>query len=266
MIIKTVGPSADWMAEVIYSMRNPKNSWDNMDTWATNNNKLLGRIQDYNDPRGQNIRKGIGNADFNLMRLLINNPCERKFLREIPVMFRLKAPMLWWKEADTYKIGTVRNSCSTMHKITSKEFTKDDFTNSHIKTKDGWLLFEDMIYHLNNLRNRYLVLNEELKEYASVEQPKNKEYHEYRKEQVIKERAEVWRELIDCLGSNYLQQADLMMNLETFLQICIWRSNHKLEEWRTFITEGTDAVNKYCLFTETGADNDWTHLIEGVKN
>lgn len=252
MIIKTVGPSADWMAEVIYSMRNPKNSWDKIDTWSTNNNKLLGRIQDYNDPRGQNIRKGVGNADFNLMRLLINNPCERKFLREIPVMFRLKAPLLWWKEADTYKIGTVRNSCSTMHKITSKEFTKDDFIHEHIKSKDGWLLFEDMIDHLNNLRNRYLELNEKIKEEKDVK--------------YIKERAEVWRELIDCLGSNYLQQADLMMNLETFLQICLWRSNHKLEEWRTFVTEGTDAVNMYCLFTETGADNDWAHLIEGVKN
>lgn len=266
MIIKTVGPSADWMQEVIYSMRNPKNSWDKMDTWATNNNKLLGRIQDYNDPRGQNIRKGVGNADFNLMRLLINNPCERKFLREIPVMFRLKAPLLWWKEADTYKIGTVRNSCSTMHKITSKEFTKDDFTHDHIKSRDGWLLFEDMIYHLNNLRNRYLELNEQIKEDSLVEQPMNKAYYEYHKAQAIKERAEVWRELIDCLGSNYLQQADLMMNLETFLQICLWRSTHKLEEWRTFVTEGTDAVNKYCLFTETGAVNDWAHLIEGVKN
>lgn len=266
MIIKTVGPSADWMQEVIYSMRNPKNSWDKMDTWATNNNKLLGRIQDYNDPRGQNIRKGVGNADFNLMRLLINNPCERKFLREIPVMFRLKAPMLWWKEADTYKIGTVRNSCSTMHKITSKEFTKDDFTNSHIKSKDGWLLFEDMIFHLNNLRNRYLELNEEIKQYSLLIQEHSKEYYQKRIADDIKERDEIWRELIDCLGSNYLQQADLMMNLETFLQICIWRSNHKLEEWRTFVTEGTEAVNKYCLFTETGADNDWAHLTEGVKN
>lgn len=266
MIIKTVGPSADWMAEVIYSMRNPKNSWDKIDTWSTNNNKLLGRIQDYNDPRGQNIRKGIGNADFNLMRLLINNPCERKFLREIPVMFRLKAPMLWWKEADTYKIGTVRNSCSTMHKITSKEFTRDDFTYEHIKSGDGWLLFEDMISHLNNLRDSYLKLNEQIKEYSLLIQEHSKTFYQKRIADDIKERDEIWRELIDCLGSNYLQQADLMMNLETFLQICLWRSNHKLEEWRTFVTEGTNAVNKYCLFTETGADNDWKHLIEGVRN
>lgn len=266
MIIKTVGPSAEWMQEVIYSMRNPKNSWGNMDTWSTNNNKLLGRVQDYNDPRGQNIRKGIGNADFNLMRVLINNPCERKFLREIPVMFRLKAPILWWKEADTYKIGTVRNSCSTMHKVTAKEFTKDDFTHNHIKTKDGWLLFEDMIYHLNNLRDRYLELNDNIRQYGLLIQEHSKEYYGKLIKQAMEERDEIWRELIDCLGSNYLQQADLMMNLETFLQICLWRSNHKLEEWRTFIFEATDAVNKYCLFTETGAVNDWSHLIEGVNN
>ena len=180
----------------IRGMRNPMNSWDKSDS-------IIDEIGLYE----------IGNNDLDLMKRLRDAGTDhRKFMRMIVVYADVTAPLYWWKEADTYKVGTVRNSCSTMHKITEKEFTLDDFSHEHLIVA-GLNSLNRTIEDLNACRNGYL--NEDIS--------KNPEW-----------KKEVWWQIIQLLPSSYNQRATLMLNYEVLANIYHSRKAHKLDEWVEF--------------------------------
>ena len=183
-------------------MRNPLNSWD----------KAVTTVSD-------DILE-IGENDLNLATRLIKAGTEhRKFLRMIHVQMDIIAPLYWWKEADTYKVGTTTNSCSTMHKIAAKEFTLDDFSHEHLiddqddfENENGQVSsYKDFLYYdvldvLNTARRQYL-------------ETKDKKY---------------WWQMIQLLPSSYNQRRTWDMSMETLLSILHQRKNHKLDEWNEF--------------------------------
>lgn len=208
----------------IHGMRNPKNSWDKSDSF---NCKIYGEDCDfckYNYLQCSNYY--IGENDLKLMKALFNAGTEhRKYDRMIQVWMDIEAPLYWWKEFDTYKIGTVANSCSTMHKIAEKEFTVDDFSHEHLNysfiSDDGeeepvefeeyYLASQDVlditIRALNKYRDMYI-------------KTKDKKY---------------WWQLIQLLPSSYNQKRTVMMNYEVIARIIEQRSHHKLDEWHQLI-------------------------------
>ena len=138
----------------------------------------------------------------------------RKFMRMMPVFVRIKAPLYWWKEADTYKIGTVANSCSTMHKIQEKEFTLDDFSHEHlVKTN----LLDIIIDDLNSNRTIYNDYDNQSDEFKAKFSKKD-----------------VWWQMIQLLPSSYNQTRNVMLNYEVLANMYHSRKNHKLDEWREF--------------------------------
>lgn len=202
-----------WEA-AIRGMRNPKNSWDKSDSafgrnlaipYAQNNSSIW--FNKYG------VEMYIGDNDLDLMRRLCAAGSDhRKFMRMIVVYCDITAPLYWWKEFDTYKVGTVANSCSTMHKIQAKEFTIDDFSQEHIlcETFTGMVnpttLLNGIVDALNQNRELYL-------------QTKNKTY---------------WWQMIQLLPSSYNQKRTVMMNYEVLTNIYTSRKNHKLYEWHDF--------------------------------
>ena len=181
-------------------MRNPLNSWDKADTTV-----YQGHDKEF---------VNIGVNDLNLATRLIKAGTEhRKFLRMIHVQMDVTAPLYWWKEADTYKVGTTTNSCSTMHKIAAKEFALDDFSHDHLFNDavvyNGYVstsVLECVIGALNEFRNLYL-------------ETKDKRY---------------WWQMIQLLPSSYNQRRTWDMSMETLLSILHQRKNHKLDEWNEF--------------------------------
>ena len=185
----TVIASPEQMQFIIEGMRNPMNSWDKSDS-------------KYNDLDEYKI----GTNDLDLMkRLSAAGIDHRKFMRMMPVYVRITAPFYWWKEFDTYKVGTVANSCSTMHKIAAKKFTVDDFSTEHLYD-DEYELLKKVIEALNGDRELYL---ESLK--------KND-----------------WWQMIQLLPSSYNQTRNVMLNYEVLANIYKSRKDHKLDEWRDF--------------------------------
>ena len=203
-----------WEA-AIRGMRNPMNSWDKSDSHFTCKTCLCADcLYGDKDECGQNALF-IGKNDLELMKKLSKAGNDHaKFLRMINVSCDIVAPLYWWKEFDTYKIGTVRNSCSTMHKIHEKEFTLDDFSHEHLTyySHDGelyrdWLGdLEDLIDDLNFAREKFLETN-------------NKKY---------------WWQMIQLLPSSYNQRATVQMNYQVLKNIYKSRKGHKLDEWQTF--------------------------------
>ena len=179
----------------IRGMRNPMNSWSKSDSNA--------------DLIGQN--------DEQLMLALAKAPEERKYLRMIHVQFDVIAPLYWWKEFDTYKVGTVANSCSTMHKIHSKEFTLDDFSHEHLDRFStevlGWT-----IKALNGSREDYM---------------KSKSKDD-------------WWQMIQLLPSSYNQRRTIDLNFEVLLKQYRERKNHKLDEWHIYC----DWIKEIALLNE----------------
>lgn len=207
----------------IRGMRNPMNSWDKMDSgWKTDcTNEHL--IVD-SDTEGY-FELGLGPNDRKLMMQLRNSGTDhRKFMRMIVAYVDILAPLYWWKEFDTYKVGTVANSCSTMYKIAEKEFTLEDFSHEHLMSianddpcdalflegtnirVDSDDLLDLTINVLNYYRNRYL-------------KTKDKKY---------------WWQMIQLLPSSYNQKRTVMLNYEVLANIYRSRRNHKLDEWHTF--------------------------------
>ncbi|MBR1732145.1 MAG: hypothetical protein IJ729_00150 [Alloprevotella sp.] len=178
--------------DAIRGMRNPLNSWDKMDSVVF---AFDGDVK-------------IGNNDLALMKKLVKAGTDhRKFLRMITVYMDITAPLYWWKEYDTYKVGTVANSCSTMHKITAKEFRMDDFSHEHLcGTADTALC------HVVNVLNLYRGL------YLGEDNPEVKKEH--------------WWQLIQLLPSSYNQKRTVMLNYEVLRNIYHARRNHKLDEWK----------------------------------
>lgn len=209
-----------WEA-AIRGMRNPLNSHSKSDSSFVDDEgdyyNINGDLWPSYNERGEFT---IGPNDFDLMKRLVKAGTDhRKFMRMITVYMDVTAPLYWWKEFDTYKIGTVANSCSTMHKIHAKRFTLDDFSCEHLtdafalnNVTNPMNVMEHMIFCLNFCRDLYL-------------KEKNKEY---------------WWQMIQLLPSSYNQKRTVMLNYEVLANMYHSRKNHKLDEWRTF-----------CEFIET---------------
>lgn len=194
-------PSPEQMRMIIRGMRNPMNSWDNGDS------DFSPDLIDLEFMEGNNA---IGDADYKLMYKLANAGSEhRKYLRMMNIYVDITAPLYWWKEFDTYKVGTVANSCSTMHKITERDFTVEDFSHEHLDDYyDGCSLH----YLLMTLS----LLNQCRSEYVKT---KEKKY---------------WWQIIQLLPSSYNQKRTVMLNYEVIGNIYHQRKNHKLDEWHEF--------------------------------
>ena len=196
-------------------MRNPMNSWDKSDSWYGCKYGDYGRTEA--DTCGDACRFDckyiLGTNDLDLMKKLIKAGTDHsKFMRMITVTCDITAPLYWWKEADTYKVGTVRNSCSTMHKIHSKEFTFDDFSHEHLFIESCFgrnlsiRCLEMTIDCLNFHRSKYL-------------ETKDKDY---------------WWQMIQLLPSSYNQRATWSANYAVLRNIYHARKDHRLNEWAEF--------------------------------
>ena len=173
----------------IRGMRNPLNSWHLSDS------KFDGEFD-------------IGENDYNLMvRLILGGSSHAKFRRMINVTVDITAPLYWWKEFDTYKIGTVANSCSTMHKIHSRELTLDDFSHEHLQPVPLYAL-QRVIECINDAREDFIATKDK----------------------------EEWWQMIQLLPTSYNQKRTVQLNYEVLAGIYHDRKNHKLDEWRTFCT------------------------------
>ena len=204
----TVLPSSEQMEFIIEGMRNPMNSWEKSDSGLYCPDKYDGYIEP--------IKWKLGENDQSLMKRLANAGTDhRKFMRMMPVYVRITAPLYWWKEADTYKIGTVANSCSTMHKIAEKEFTLDDFSFEHIVCQTT---LDYIIQELNCWRSRYIQYDED--ETVGINLGMSKK--------------DIWWQMIQLLPSSYNQTRNVMLNYEVLANIYKSRKNHKLDEWREF--------------------------------
>lgn len=201
----------------IRGMRNPKNSWAKSDSGPEcpyEKEKCCGECQ-------QNFC--IGPNDKQLMMALRNAGTDhRKFMRMITVYLDITAPLYWWKEFDTYKVGTVANSCSTMHKIAAKEFTLDDFSHEHL-CDDELALLEEVIARLNMNRIVFIAKNDKQVDRYTV--MSDECYAKYKKT--------LWWQMIQLLPSSYNQKRTVMLNYEVLANIYKSRRNHKLDEWHT---------------------------------
>ena len=209
--------SPEQMEFIIQGMRNPMNSHDRSDSKVEPET-----IGDFGEEYGSLFE--LGENDHSLMQRLANAGTDhRKFMRMMPVYVRITAPLYWWKEFDTYKVGTVSNSCSTMHKIQEKEFTWDDFSYEHLfRVRDcklgeyaPTLVLETTINALNYWRERYLVaLKTEEETGLSAK--------------------DIWWQMIQLLPSSYNQTRNVMMNYEVLCNIYHSRKGHRLDEWKEF--------------------------------
>lgn len=223
---------------IMEGMRNPKNSWDLSDSYTTH-------ICDADTMETADFAWFMGDNDHKLAESLAEGgPVHAKYRRMMVVYLTINAPFYWWKEFDTYKVGTVCNSCSTMHKIHSKEFTMDDFSTDQLCQNafdisgiidvfgdgDGKemmapiRILEMAIEMLNTMRTEFLKTND-------------KKY---------------WWQMIQLLPTCYNQKRTIMLNYEVLANIYKWRRNHKLDEWHTF-----------CNWIE---ELPYSELITGIKD
>ena len=214
-IEKFVAPSPEQWEIVMEGMRNPMNSWDRMDSYITN-------VEDYETLETGDSKFVMGDNDYDLAkRLRDGGSVHAKYRRMLPVWVTLTAPLYWWKEFDTYKVGTVANSCSTMHKIHAKEFTIEDFSCEHLHKK-SFLHLVETIKILNVWRDIYLNGGE-------VDNLDGASCNIYEKNN-----KDVWRQMIQLLPSSYNQKRTVMLNYEVLANIYQSRKDHKLDEWHTF--------------------------------
>lgn len=206
----------------IRGMRNPKNSWAKSDSGPEcpyGKEKCCGECQ-------QNFC--IGPNDKQLMMALRNAGTDhRKFMRMITVYLDITAPLYWWKEFDTYKVGTVANSCSTMHKIAAKEFTLDDFSYEHLDTFRGLTMYAPLEYHFSSLDLLNLqvdVLNQWRTRYLNALKTET---------ETGLPAKDIWWQMIQLLPSSYNQKRTVMLNYEVLANMYKSRHNHKLDEWHT---------------------------------
>ena len=215
---------------VIRGMRNPMNSWAKSDSQTCTN--CNGCLPGQECERYKN-GTFIGPNDLDLMTRLRNAGTDhRKFMRMITVYLDITAPLYWWKEFDTYKVGTVANSCSTMHKIHDKEFTLDDFSCEHLFKEDdvGGMYYsataEEEFTSMDVLKVIIEALNTYRKTYIAVKADTVSDYDHTSKE--------YWLQMIQLLPSSYNQRRTVMLNYEVLANIYKSRRNHKLDEWHIF--------------------------------
>ena len=214
-IEKFVTPSPEQWEIIIEGMRNPKNSWDRMDSFKECN---FGPCDQCSEDDCHGPDEGvyaIGPNDHTLMMQLADGgPVHAKYRRMIDVFVTINAPLYWWKEFDTYKVGTVCNSCSTMHKIHAKGFTRKDFSFDQIVDVEREMdmcclneggIIDDLLAVLNHARQEFLRTHD-------------KKY---------------WWQMIQLLPTSYNQKRTIKLNYEVLHNIYTWRRNHKLDEWKT---------------------------------
>lgn len=215
-----------WEA-AIRGMRNPMNSWEKSDsTWCPGGDvdPLCDNCPHCKDEGDDCTRICynldsfpvfvVGDNDLKLMKTLGAAGTDHgKYLRMITVTADIIAPLYWWKEYDTYKVGTVANSCSTMHKLMAKEFERSDFSLEIVEANDGDEVIKDILALLNDLREAYINYD------AS-------EYHA--------KREDIWYSLIQLLPESYNQKRTVQLNYAVLKNMYHARKNHKLKEWRTF--------------------------------
>lgn len=192
----------------IRGMRNPMNSWDKSDSefGCRNNKKCVPNCDDWYDCHGEFSKYILGENDLSLAKkLAAGGPVHGKFMRMLTVFLDITAPLYWWKEFDTYKVGTVTNSCSTMHRIHSKEFLLDDFSHEHM-----------LQFSLDALMHTVRILNLYREEFLKT---KDKQY---------------WWQMIQLLPSSYNQKRTVMLNYEVLRNMYTYRKAHKLNEWVDF--------------------------------
>lgn len=208
-----------WEA-AIRGMRNPMNSWEKSD--SNFNTYFL-------------LRQQIGENDLALMKKLAAAGTDHsKFMRMITVTCDITAPIYWWKEFDTYKVGTVRNSCSTMHKIHEKEFTIDDFSHEYL-TKLGVSTLSDTIDTLNIYRNYYVYGRKFDDPMYGMSADERMFYFGLEDKKEIKPNDKhIWWQMIQLLPSSYNQRSTVQLNYQVLKNIYHSRKNHKLDEWRSF--------------------------------
>lgn len=214
--------------QTIRGMRNPMNSWSKSDSGiCKGGDDGIGCNNCANQKSCHHAYNGswqLGKADHELMMKLAKaGSVHGKFRRMIAVYVDITAPLYWWKEFDTYKVGTVANSCSTMHKLTAKEFELDDFSHEHL-TQQSLDILRQTIQHLNMHRAVYLSTNTE-PDCAG---------RQLSEEACAKLRKDIWWQMIQLLPSSYNQKRTVMLNYEVLSNIYQYRREHKLDEWREF--------------------------------
>jgi len=227
-IEKTVLPSPEQWDIIIEGMRNPMNSWDKSDSYNT-------YITDPETLETADFEFFIGDADLKLMKNLAKGgPVHAKYRRMVPVFLTVNAPLYWWKEFDTYKVGTVCNSCSTMHKIHAKEFTLDDFSHEHLFDFEDNNLPEDMAYLVDTTD---CVCGEEWELWFDAGEALKTTIlalNCYRKKYLETKDKNFWWQMIQLLPTSYNQKRTIMLNYEVLVNIYHSRKNHKLDEWHIF--------------------------------
>lgn len=209
-----------WRA-AIRGMRNPLESWDKSDSYDSfeypKNDDIIVEPGRY----AEDHMYILGLNDANLMKRLRNAGTDhRKFMRMIVVYVDILAPLYWWKEFDTYKVGTVRNSCSTMHCIHKEEFILHDFSHEHLNIRSMSVL-KGTIAHLNEVRNVYM--------YGGFDYDENGEWIRFEPKNKY-----IWWQMIQLLPDTYNQRATVMLNYEVLASIYKSRKDHKLDEWHEF--------------------------------
>ena len=224
--------------QAIRGMRNPMNRWDRSDSVffigdLNTPYDITGRMRNP-DPASQEFDgNAIGPNDYELMMKLVKGgPVHAKFRRMIAVYVDITAPLYWWKEFDTYKVGTVANSCSTMHKIHAKRFKMSDFSTDHLLPA-SFKCLGFTVKTLNEARDLYLEYDDSNPEYEG----RNKK--------------DYWWQMIQLLPSSYNQKRTVMLNYEVLAGIYPMRKNHKLDEWKIF-----------CEWVE---DLPWSDIITFYK-
>ena len=214
-MIKIEKVSVYGLEEAIRGMRNPMNSWNYSDSYHNKEEYDSLNRQKYGG--ADNVDYCVGYNDSKLMAsLAAGGPVHAKYRRMIVVYLDITAPLYWWKEFDTYKVGTVANSCSTMHKIHAKEFDTDDFSHEHLDVRTIEML-KSIVDILNDYRDLYVNYNTNDFEIKGCPSKKD-----------------IWWQMIQLLPSSYNQKRTVMLNYEVLVGIYRWRKEHKLDEWREF--------------------------------
>lgn len=256
-IENVVSPSPKQWDSIIVGMRHPLLSYDRMDSGLVKHCEVCKYLDDeigectaehsagYEFNTDDCYDYEIGQNDLDLMIRLRNAGTEhRKFMRMITVYMDITAPLYWWKEFDTYKVGTVANSCSTMHKIHAKEFTLEDFSCEHL-TMISKARLEDTIKMMNMYRDLYIIhwdeRDDNSKNALLVGVFDGVQY----------QRKDAWWQMIQLLPSSYNQKRKIMLNYEVLASMYHQRKNHKLDEWRSF-----------CSWIET---LPYSELITGIN-
>lgn len=226
-IENTVTPSPEQWKAIIMGMRNPMNGWGRSDSEQ--------KFKSIHDLTGGYFEIGPNDQDL-MMRLVKGGPVHAKYRRMITVYATITAPLYWWKEMDTYQVGVVKNSCSTMHKIHAKEFTLEDFSHEHLFGPDDMLKYDersditkDNALAAVNVDGNWCYFTPK----GYVQMTCNILNH-YREKYLETKDKKYWWQMIQLLPSSYNQKRTVMLNYEVLANIYKYRKDHKLDEWRTF--------------------------------